>query len=146
MPRQRLRSIFQKSVFTKFAHGSRSRRRLGERWSLAPDNWRWRCGGPPCTEDRRSPAFCLLSPLLFFLPRLRRQLTPVASARNRSLQGEPNILETRWKSMGPRRSPALSRKRGSALGNGRHCFSPVVYNAGCSGSCVQLHARVEHER
>src|SRR5262249_62336678 len=58
--------IFEKSVFTKFAHRPRAHLRVGERlvaraWLLGT------AGGPPCAADHPFPPFCLLSHCFFFL-------------------------------------------------------------------------------
>src|SRR5262249_55938800 len=48
--------IFEKSVFTKFAHGSRLAAGVGERW-VARASLLETAGGPPCAADHPFPPF-----------------------------------------------------------------------------------------
>src|SRR5262249_47860175 len=136
--------IFQKSVFTKFAHGRRPAAGSANVGRASPamataTGTCLRCG---------SPVSRISTVILFYFswgPSAMRAEVG-GSAHDPRLQEEANPLETRRKSIRARRSPALPRRRASGLGDGRHCFPPVIYNAGCGGSRLQPQPKVERGR
>src|SRR5262249_56321928 len=107
--------------------------------------WGW-ARGRGCAADRRFLVFRLLSHCYFSWGPSAMRAEVGGSAHDPRLQEEANPLETRRKSIRARRSPALPRRRASRLGDGRPCFSPVIYNAGCGGSRLQPQPKVERER
>src|SRR5262245_42271897 len=133
--------IFQKSVFTKFAHG------------------RWRAAGS-MNVDRgrltalRGPALCCGSPsprilpviaLLFFQTRWRQQPKSAGLAHDPRLQQEAKTLKTRQEVDWAATASGAADKQGVTRGDGSRCFPIVIYNAGCSGSHAQLQPMVERE-
>ena len=61
------------------------------------------------------------------------------------LQNEAKSLETRREADWVATANCAADKQGATDGDGSRCFPLVIYNAGCSGSGLQLQPRVERE-
>ena len=135
--------IFQKNVFTKFAHGSRLAAGVAKR-SLARLAIGDGCGTSSCCGSP-FPAILTVVALLFSSPHWRRQPKSRVPGHDPRLQKEPKVLKTRqevdWAAM----LSCAADKQGASDGDGSRCFPIVIYNAGCSGSGLQLQPKVERE-
>jgi hypothetical protein len=61
------------------------------------------------------------------------------------LQNEAKSLETRREADWVATANCAADKQGATDGDGSRCFPLVIYNAGCSGSRLQLQPKVERE-
>ena len=96
------------------------------------------CGSP-------FPAILAVVPLLFSSPHWRRQLKSRVPGHDPRLQQEPKVLKTRqevdWTAT-PSCVPTSKARNGWGW---LPLFPIVIYNAGCSGSGLQLQPKVERE-
>jgi hypothetical protein len=83
--------------------------------------------------------------LFIFLSHWRRQPKSAAPAHDPRLQQEAKALETRQEVDWAATASGAADKQGATGGDGSRCFPIVIYNAGCSGSHVQLQPTVERE-
>ena len=113
---------FQKSAFTKFAHGCWLAAGVGERLVARASLWR-RPQGRACVADRRFPRISTVISLLFFLGPSATRAAGGGPAHDPRLQEEANVLETRRKSIGPSAHLRRREEKVSWLGDGRRCFS-----------------------
>ena len=91
------------------------------------------------------PAILTVVASLFSSPHRRRQPKSRVPGHDPRLQNEPKVLKTRqevdWAAM----LSCAADKQGASDGDGSRCFPIVIYNAGCSGSGLQLQPKVERE-
>jgi hypothetical protein len=83
--------------------------------------------------------------LLFFSLPLATTAEVGSSAHDPRLQQEAKALETRQEVDWAATASGAADKQGAPGGDGSRCFPIVIYNAGCSGSHVQLQPTVERE-
>src|SRR5262245_31404038 len=130
--------IFQKSVFTKFAHGRRLAAGVAERWSREPGYGDVR-GDVLALRIAGFLHFDCYLIVIFLGAHRRREPQSAALRTTPDCRRRLTSWRHRESRLGPARTCAAEKKKFHGLGGGRHCFSlwftmRVVADRACNHS------------